>query len=334
MAHLSSDPSVFRRRYRDALAAWVAERISPHMLHDYRQMLAESNTRLQNALDELHTEEIRVRRLVSDRLHGALQNRMVMISAGIDGVARSLRESGDIAHAAELESLATQLDTLREKEVRDLAHTLFPAGIEFGAVRAIQAMVYRLPPQVATSITIGPSLAAHIASEIPIMPLAERMVMVTAVEEAITNALKHGKATALNIELELLPIEGAYGTTAGDDGAGIPLDELSTRIIKADPNSPLAALEQGLLDSTSAPPPKHMFYVTVTDNGRGLDESSGVLGLGTDNYRRATGVVTKISGLQRHADRFQMRGGSLKVTSPGVGEGTKVELALPIHARP
>lgn len=198
MAHLSPNNALRRRRFRDGLAQWLVRRISPHFFADYRERLAASNARVQAIQEELQTEEMRVRRLVSDRLHGALQNRMVGITAGMDGLARRLRNKGDITLAQELDTLAWELDTLREHEVRDLAHTLFPAGIELGTVRAIEAMVYRLPPQIQTTLTMGPHLAELVKGGGPFMPLAERLVVVTAVEEAITNALKHGGATALD----------------------------------------------------------------------------------------------------------------------------------------
>jgi len=268
-----------------AVAHWLAVHFAPELLEGYKRRLADSNARVQIALEELQTEEMRVRRLVSDRLHGNLQNRMVSISAGIDGVARALRANGDLARAAELTSLADQLDVLREREVRDLSHTLFPAGIELGAVRAIEAMFSRLPPQIETSVTIGPFLAARIAEGIPLMPLAERLIIVTAVEEAITNALKHGGATKIELVLELIP---QVGEKTNDFDATGPV------AIKA----------------------------TVIDNGTGLDPAF---------YLGAARHATAHTGMSRHLERLEMRGGHLYMWSPPTGEGTRVELTLPLN---
>jgi len=190
----------------------------------HEQDIAQSNARTQAALEELQTEEMRVRRLVSDQLHGTLQNRMVLISAGIDAVARSLADSGDHERARQLTELADELDMLREREVRDLSHTLFPAGIELGAVRAIQVMIDRLPPQIDAKLVLGPHLQSRIGEGFPLMPLAERLIVVSTIEEAITNALKHGGATKIRVDLELEPAADGDGLlllgAVTDDGQG------------------------------------------------------------------------------------------------------------------
>jgi len=190
--------------------------------------LAESNNRARLVLEELQTEEMRVRRAVSEQLHGGLQNRMVVIAAGIDGVARALQRNGDAAHAAELRALSDELDYLREREVRNLSHTLFPAGIELGAVRAIRAMLHRLPPQINAQVNIGPQLEREIAKGVPLAPLAERLLIVSLVEEATTNAIKHGGATEITIQLDIDGEPGAHDIMlhglVEDNGHGLPPD--------------------------------------------------------------------------------------------------------------
>lgn len=197
----------------------------------HEQDIALSNARAQVALEELQAEEIRVRRLVSDQLHGALQNRMVMITAGIDAVAGSLAENGDLLRANQLKRLAEELDELREREVRNLSHTLFPAGIELGTVRALQFMINRLPPQIDAVLELGPTLQSRVAQGGPLMPLAERLIIVSTVEEAITNALKHGGATKLVLHFELEPNGDGIGQVlkgvVSDNGRGFSDDVLA-----------------------------------------------------------------------------------------------------------
>lgn len=177
------------------------------------------------AVEELQTEEMRVRRMVSDQLHGTLQHHLVTVTAGLDGVAARL-EATDAAAAGELQELAERLEEIREQEVRSLSHAVFPSGIELGTMRALEQMLRRLPPQVATSVTVGPEYRRALdAHEAPI-PLAERLVAVYTVEEAVTNALRHGHATAVHLAVELHPTDDpaqwVLDVVVDDDGAGVP----------------------------------------------------------------------------------------------------------------
>jgi len=178
------------------------------------------------ASDELHTEEMRVRRMVADQLHGRLQYRLVTIAAGLDADAVKFGSAGSAEVAEVLSAYANQLDQVREQEVRALSHAVYPAGIELGAVTAIKAMVHRLPPQIAASLTTGPNLTKAIEAGTTVMPLAERLIAVFTIEEAITNALKHGHATSLAIDLEFRALDDAGAMVlegkVDDDGRGLP----------------------------------------------------------------------------------------------------------------
>jgi len=184
--------------------------------------------RAARAVDELQTEEMRVRRMVSDQLHGNLQFRLLTVTAGIDAVADSLADDGNPDAAASLRNCAERLEEIRETEVRSLSHAVFPAGIELGLSRAIEAMLRRLPPQIETSFEIGPGYQALVDDPNLSMPLAERLVGVYAIEEAVSNALKHGRATNVVVQAEAIPDPARNGwlldVTVLNNGCPVDLD--------------------------------------------------------------------------------------------------------------
>jgi len=188
------------------------------------QRWAKEAERAQQASDDLHTEEMRVRRMVADQLHGRLQYRLVTIAAGLDTDAARLDTTGHPECATVMRGFADQVDQVRDQEVRSLSHAVYPAGIELGAVTAIRAMVHRLPPQITASLQTGPLLTKAIEAGVTVMPLAERLITVFTIEEALTNALKHGHANQVAIELEVLERGGADQMvlvgTVDDDGRG------------------------------------------------------------------------------------------------------------------
>lgn len=241
--------------------------------------------RVAEAVEELQTEEMRIRRMVADQLHGNLQYRMVTVTAGLDSVAADFDQSCDAAGrqlADRLRGWAETLEEIRESEVRSLSHAVFPAGVEISMMRAVEAMLHRLPPNIATSITLGPNYRAAIATmEQGVVPLAERLIGVYAVEEAVTNALKHGHATRIDVHVELVANSaGAAGTVGTSTGVG---------------------------------PSPYLLDVTVTNDGNPLPAQ-----------------ITR-SGLRRHGERLQVRGGDLTLAPhpDGAQQGVQLHFTLP-----
>jgi signal transduction histidine kinase len=179
--------------------------------------------RAAQAVEELQEEEIRVRRLVFDQLHGTLQHHLVAVTAGLDRVAEQLDSAGDRSPARDVRHWAEALEEIRERDVRSLSHTVFPTGADLGTEAAIDMLLRRLPPQIETSIELGPSYRS-LQREGARMPMAERLVAICTVEEAVTNALKHGRANSVRVHADAHPTDEpgrwVFETVVDDDGTG------------------------------------------------------------------------------------------------------------------
>jgi signal transduction histidine kinase len=184
----------------------------------------EQESRAHRAVEELQAEEMRVRRMVSDQLHGTLQYRLVVVTAGLDAMAEELAATGDEARAADLRGWAETLEEIREEEVRSLSHAVFPSGADLGTMAAIEVLMRRLPPAVAASVELGPTYRRLVDERAAPMPIAERLVAIYTVEEAITNALKHGGARAVRVRADAHPAtepgRWVFDVTVDDDGTG------------------------------------------------------------------------------------------------------------------
>jgi signal transduction histidine kinase len=232
----------------------------------------ETSRRAARAVEELQSEEMRVRRMVADRLHGTLQYQLVTVTAALDGIAERL-DTGEPGRqaASDLREWADRLEQVREEEVRTLSHAIFPAGIELGTLHAIELMLRRLPPQIEAHLDVGPTLHSMVDRFEAALPSAERMIAIYTIEEAMTNALRHGGATQLWVGVEV-----------------IPTDDPTTWVLD----------------------------LGVDDNGRGLAEPDPVL-----------------SGLSRHNERLEARGGTLSL-GPSVRGGVRLHAQLPFHRPP
>ncbi|KQQ05749.1 MULTISPECIES: sensor histidine kinase [unclassified Rathayibacter] len=165
-----------------------------------------------DAVQALQQEELRVRRDIAQRLHGALQGTLVVLVA-------ELRAATALGDPARLAAVAVRLDELRENEVRAAGNALHPVDIEHGLVPAVRDLFARLPPEIAVDLDVDHGYPELEARSIPV---DQRVLLVRVVEEALTNALKHGGARAVRLQLAVEVDDVVLGLE--DDGRGIAPD--------------------------------------------------------------------------------------------------------------
>jgi signal transduction histidine kinase len=193
-------------------------------LREHERAGAELRVRASNALAELAAEEMRVRREVAEGLHGTLQGRLVMIQASIAALLTRGRESRwSDSDLQRLAMIRDELEAVREHDVRELSQLVYPVGVDVGLGHAVRALVRRVPPEISVTAEVAAEAdraldGAHADA------VSRRIAIVRAVEEGITNALRHGAATAIRIlvRLQVTPQGRSILLTVDDDGAGLP----------------------------------------------------------------------------------------------------------------
>jgi signal transduction histidine kinase len=219
---LLHDPALREDRYvLEAVVSAVAlELDNQRLAAEVRAQLAEvraSRARIVEAGDEQ-------RRRIEHDLHDGAQSRFVTALVTLR-LARQrlanqqapdpeLARRTEPAESAELAALAELLDRIAElmgegmDQLRDLAHGIHPAVLsETGLVAALEMIAARSPCPVRVSATAVPELPR---------PLAATAYFVAA--EAVTNALKHAGATAIDIDVRHQ--EGVLRIAVADDGVG------------------------------------------------------------------------------------------------------------------
>ena len=199
-------------------------------LRTQERALAEQRLRATAALAALTGEELRVRRTVAENLHGGLQGRLVMVSVQLDRILDHWRDGAlnDDDRSA-LEHARNELDTLREYEVRQTSHLLYPAGVDTSLAYALTRLVRRVPPQIEIEANIDEEfdegfdigVAGDVGDgEASDATVIRRVALLRAAEEAISNALRHGAAGRLGVEL--LGERERVTLIIDDDGSGMP----------------------------------------------------------------------------------------------------------------
>ncbi|KRA24030.1 hypothetical protein ASD65_06040 [Microbacterium sp. Root61] len=185
---------------------------------------AAQRQRASAALAELTTEEVRVRREVAEGLHGTLQGRLVMSQARVAGMLRRGRSGGWSRDAlGELEELQQELEDIRERDIRELSQLIYPVGVDVSVAHSVHTLVRRIPADIAVVATISPEVDRALGGAAPDV-VSERIAIVRAVEEGTTNALRHGAATEIRIDVRLVhgPEMARTRVRVDDDGVGIP----------------------------------------------------------------------------------------------------------------
>lgn len=166
---------------------------------------------------ELQEEELRLRYELAETIHGSVQGTFVVIETRLLHVATTLRDD-DPAAATELVAVAGQLERLRERELRALSARLYPVDLERGLAPAVRALVVRLPPSVAVA---APDDEAFAAVESRLSHEA-RVLVVRVIEDALSNALRHGGAD--EIAIEALEDAECFRVTVVNSGTPPPPD--------------------------------------------------------------------------------------------------------------
>lgn len=211
-----------------ALALGVTQMRSQARVREHERALAEQRLRATAALAALSEEELRVRRTVAENLHGGLQGRLVMVGVQLDRILEHLRSGAlDDDDRETLERVRNELDTLREQEVRQVSHLLYPAGVDTSLAYALMRLVRRIPPQieVETHIDDAFELGEETADASCDTIVVWRVALLRAAEEAISNALLHGGASRIGVRLEARKDErDQVVLIVDDDGTGMPDD--------------------------------------------------------------------------------------------------------------
>lgn len=179
--------------------------------------------RARSALDALQTEELRVRREVAEGLHGTVQQRLVLIGARVRRAVADLPVGAviDSDDLRRLEEVHQEIDELREQGVRGMSQLLYPEGIDIGLVPAVRMMLRRVPSAIRVDTEIEAAVAEFDDPGAGRISAALRLLSVRLLEEAVSNALRHGHAGRIAVTLRLDDGE-RLTMCVDDDGVGIP----------------------------------------------------------------------------------------------------------------
>ncbi len=206
--------ATFVRRGNDEIG--MLARSLEHMRLELKarlDLIARQATDLQESSQRIVAAEDEERQRLSRDLHDGIQQQLVVLRMQVgmlqDGIGP---DGGDPVRA--YDALGAELDRVIE-QLREVTHNLYPSIlVDRGLTSALHSYVGRLP--LSTVVTCEPENFPRLSPEI-------ESGAYFLLGEAVTNALKHARATRIDIGLRLA--EGWLDVTIADDGVGFDRDQ-------------------------------------------------------------------------------------------------------------
>ena len=173
-----------------------------HLTRELREQLTE----LRSSRQRLVTVHDQARRELERDLHDGAQSQLIALKVRV-GLTRTLLRPADDELAAELDAMADEIDAA-VRSLRQLARGLHPPILEeSGLVAALRSHVREAPA----------SVRIHAGDLGRLDRAVERAVYFTCLE-AINNACRHGRATMVELHLDVVDDRLRFDVT--DDGVG------------------------------------------------------------------------------------------------------------------
>ncbi len=230
------------RQLNEELEQHVQERTT-ELTQANRQLREASRRRKHLERDILEISE-REQRRIGGELHDSLGQQLTGIAIMTKVLEKNLQRQA-VAEAGQAKEIG-QLVNQAISETRDLSHGLHPVALdENGLMSALQTLAATTESRVGVSCVFRcetPVLVQHASTAVHLYRIAQ---------EAVTNAIKHGKTRNIQIELAAGPRRGTLSVT--NDGLDFPQTLPQNRGLGLQVMSYRAEMIGGTLDTRRGP---------------------------------------------------------------------------------
>lgn len=169
------------------------------------QVLRQLNQRLENEL-----------RRIAHSLHDEVQQLLVTVYIGLE----EIRDELPAEKAAPLSAILRQVDGIAE-HVRAISHELRPTILDdLGLLRACEFLAEGVSKRAGIRVEVRGSTGGRLPTDV-------ETALYRLMQEALTNATKHGKATHISVTLERQP--RSLTGSVRDDGVGFDVPAVLSR---------------------------------------------------------------------------------------------------------
>ena len=213
------DSKVLARSMRYAIARKAAEQA----LIQQGVALAKTDE-LQHSRQRLIAVHELVRRDVATQLHDSVQEKLKAATARLREVLKAIGSTPETTRA--LSEVIDDLTHLCEKDVGALGRQLYPASLGLGLAPTFQSFGGdQIDGAPAIEILLDEALVSQEKADRSLFPEQMELAMYRIAEEALSNAIKHARASKVTVRLDPLR-QGWWRLRVKDDGQGFDLESV------------------------------------------------------------------------------------------------------------
>jgi DNA-binding LacI/PurR family transcriptional regulator/signal transduction histidine kinase len=247
---LSLEHSLYFETLRQILSGGIHNAVQAKRLSEYTTMLeeriqerteqlaqqttltlenAQLNAQLRDQLARIdHSQRLaveaeeRTRREIAEFLHGQVQTRLLLAWNQLCDYPITPED----ARAQLIENVRDDLERIRKTDVRQASHVLHPSVIRMGLVSATRSLASRMTEVLPVRIEVSDEFATLDVIGASRLPEDVRLIAYRVIEEAISNSLKHAKATRVKVHFSQVASD-AFEVIIRDDGQGFESTQLN-----------------------------------------------------------------------------------------------------------
>lgn len=166
--------------------------------------------------------EFEIRKRLSEILHGNVQGALIIAATKIlSMIDKSKRDENLDADSLSVLEEAVEVLKNANEEVRNISHELYPAVISLGLCPAMRSLANKLYGSIKIDLNGLEEIDGREQKvNGKMFTEAFRVVIYMCVQEAVNNAIKHGKASEVHIDIGFVFSESWLVVNVGDNGCG------------------------------------------------------------------------------------------------------------------
>jgi signal transduction histidine kinase len=176
---------------------------------------------LQHSRQRLIAVQERVRRDIAAQLHDGVQEKLLILKGHLQELLKGISSTSETARL--LSEVIDGLNQVIERQVGALSRQLYPSTLSRGLVPTFQSFGGRFEGALAIEIELDEELMRREKADRNSVPEQVGLAVYRIAEEALTNVVKHAKASKVTVRLDP-PREGWLRLTVRDDGQGFDVE--------------------------------------------------------------------------------------------------------------
>jgi signal transduction histidine kinase len=210
------DSKLLARSMRYAIARKAAEKAL------LRQGVALGKVgELQRSRQRVIAVHERVRRDIAAQLHDGVQEKLLILKGHLQELLKGISSASETARL--LSEVIDGLNQVIERQVGALSRQLYPSTLSHGLVPTFQSFGDQFEAALAIEIELDEELMRQEKADRNPVPEQVGLAVYRIAEEALTNVVKHAKASKVTVRLDP-PREGWLRLTVRDDGQGFDVE--------------------------------------------------------------------------------------------------------------